>query len=99
MFFPEIEPNSATMVVRSHGDLSVKEKDAIMLSIEQRILDIEDINTLYTLTGGNDLVGTFQVNFIHWQNRRLADEVIADIHHRTQDEEELNPSRWMHNYI
>ena len=26
IFFPEVEPESATMVVRSHGDLSIKEK-------------------------------------------------------------------------
>lgn len=83
VFFPEIEPNSATIVVRSHGDLSVKEKDAIMQDIESRILDMEEIKTLYTLTGGNDIIGSFQVNFINWQFRRPADDSIAEIHRRT----------------
>ncbi|GHE98962.1 efflux RND transporter permease subunit [Thalassotalea profundi] len=85
VFFPEIEPNSATMVVRSHGDLSVKEKDVIMHDIEQRILDMEAIKTLYTRTGGNDIIGTFQVNFTHWQSRRPANDIIAEIHQRTDD--------------
>ncbi|MEW6981137.1 efflux RND transporter permease subunit [Colwelliaceae bacterium 6471] len=85
VFFPDIEPNSATMVVRSYGDLSVKEKDAIMVAIEDRILDVEGLKTLYTLTGGNDQVGTFQVNFTNWQFRRTADTIIADIHQRTDD--------------
>ena len=85
VFFPDIEPNSATMVVRSHGDLSVKEKDAIMFAIEDRILDLDGIKTLYTLTGGNDQVGTFQVNFTNWQFRRPADDIISDIHQRTSD--------------
>ncbi|WDE10974.1 efflux RND transporter permease subunit [Thalassomonas haliotis] len=85
IFFPDIEPNSATMVVRSHGDLSIKEKDAIMVSIEERILDMTEIRTLYTRTGGNDQVGSFQVNFTNWQFRRPADVIIAEIHQRTQD--------------
>ncbi len=85
VFFPDVEPNSATMVVRSHGDLSMREKDDIMKIIEQRILPISDIETLYTRTGGNDQIGSFQVNFENWQERRPADEVIADIHKRTKD--------------
>lgn len=85
VFFPEIEPNSATMVVRSHGDLSIKEKDAIMFDIEKRILDLDEIETLYTRTGGNDLIGTFQVNFIDWQLRRPADDIITNIHQLTDD--------------
>lgn len=85
IFFPEIEPNSATIIVRSHGDLSVKEKDQIMRDIETRILDMEEIETLYTLTGGNDIIGSFQVNFINWQFRRPSDESIKEIHQRTGD--------------
>ena len=84
-FFPEVEPQSATMVVRSHGDLSVKEKDVIMRSIEQRILPLEDIETLYTRTGGNNQIGTFKVNFIDWQLRRTADDIVANIHQLTDD--------------
>ncbi len=83
-FFPDVEPKSATMVVRSHGDLSVKEKDAIMRSIEQRILPLEEVETLYTRTGGKDKVGTFKVNFIDWQLRSSADEIIAKIHQLTK---------------
>lgn len=85
VFFPDIEPSSATMVVRSHGDLSVHEKDTIMRSIEERILDIPEFETLYTRTGGNDIVGTFRVNFINWQKRKPADDIIADINLRTMD--------------
>ncbi|MCO4799018.1 MAG: efflux RND transporter permease subunit [Colwelliaceae bacterium] len=85
VFFPEIEPNSATIIVRSHGDLSVREKDQIMRDIENRILNMEEIETLYTLTGGNDIIGSFQVNFINWQFRRPSDETIKAIHQRTSD--------------
>lgn len=85
IFFPEVEPESATMVVRSHGDLSIKEKDAIMLSIEERLLPFEEIETLYTRTGGTDQVGTFRVNFVNWQHRRPANEIITEIHQSTAD--------------
>ena len=85
IFFPEIEPSSATIVVRSHGDLSIREKDDIMVSIENRILDLPEIKTLYTRTGGNDQIGTFQVNFTNWQFRRAADDVVQDIRERTSD--------------
>ncbi len=85
IFFPDIEPSSATIVVRSHGDLSIREKDEIMVSIENRILDLAEIKTLYTRTGGNDQIGTFQVNFTNWQFRRPADEVVLDIRQRTDD--------------
>lgn len=85
IFFPEIEPTSATMVVRSYGDLSMIEKDAIMTDIEERILDMEEIETLYTRTGGNDQIGTFQVNFTNWQFRRSANDIISDVHQRTND--------------
>jgi len=84
-FFPEVEPQSATMVVRSHGDLSVKEKDVIMRSIETRILPLEEIETLYTRTGGNNQIGTFKVNFVDWQIRRSADDIVANIHELTDD--------------
>ena len=85
IFFPDIEPSSATIVVRSHGDLSIREKDEIMVSIENRIVDLAEIKTLYTRTGGNDQIGTFQVNFTTWQFRRPADEVVLDIRQRTND--------------
>ncbi|MFD2167750.1 efflux RND transporter permease subunit [Thalassotalea euphylliae] len=83
IFFPDVEPTSSTIVVRSHGDLSIHEKDAIMREIERRVLPISDIKTLYTRTGGNDIVGQFQVNFEDWQERRPADQVIKDIESRT----------------
>ena len=85
VFFPDIEPESSTLVVRSHGDLSIREKDAIMVDIENRILDMKEIDTLYTRTGGNDQVGTFQANFVNWQFRKPANEIIDDIRTRTDD--------------
>ncbi|WP_448213607.1 efflux RND transporter permease subunit [Colwellia sp. MEBiC06753] len=85
IFFPDVEPTSATMLVRSHGDLSIQEKDAIMRDIEARVLPIDGIDTLYTRTGGNDIVGTFRINFKDWLERKPADDIIKDIEARTAD--------------
>jgi len=85
IFFPDVEPTSVTMVVRSHGDLSIHEKDQIMRDIEHRVLPIEDIESLYTRTGGKDSVGSFQVNLRDWQFRRPADEIVAEIEQFTAD--------------
>jgi multidrug efflux pump len=82
-FFPDVEPSSASMIVRSYGDLSIKEKDAIMADIEQRIVDMPEINMLYTRTGGRDQVGSFRLNFVDWQYRRKADEILDDIRSKT----------------
>ena len=85
IFFPDVEPTTASIVVRSHGDLSIHEKDQIMKEIEQRVIPIEDIEALYTRTGGNDRIGNLRVVFRNWQYRRPADEVINDIESRTRD--------------
>ncbi|RJG42088.1 efflux RND transporter permease subunit [Motilimonas pumila] len=86
-FFPQMEPVGFNIKVRSFGDLSIYEKDALMAEIEEQVLGMEDIETLVVKTGsveGNtDLIGTFRVNLFEWNQRRKADEVIADIYQKT----------------
>lgn len=84
-FFPKVEPRGANITVRSHGDLSIFEKDQIMKKIEQRIADFDEIETLYARTGGSDRVGRMRVNLLDWQLRRKADDIIADIYLATND--------------
>lgn len=84
-FFPDVEPVGANITVRSHGDLSIHEKDAIMQTIEHRLVAIEEIETLYARTGGNDQVGYMRMNLIDWQVRRKAKEIIDDVYALTSD--------------
>ncbi len=89
-FFPDMEPAGFNIKVRSYGDLSIYEKDALMAEVENKILGMEDIDTLVVKTGssGNnedDLIGTIRVNLFDWQVRRPADQVIEDIYQRTAD--------------
>ena len=87
-FFPEVEPPGINVKVRSYGDFSVLEQDAIMARIEQRILPLRDeIKTLYVKSGdaSGELVGSMRINLKNWQERRKANLIIADIQARTKD--------------
>lgn len=81
-FFPDVEPNGISLIVRSYGDLSIKEKDTIMKEVERRIIDIPAIESLYSRTGGTDLIGRLRINLIDWQSRKPADEIVSQLQQR-----------------
>jgi len=86
-FFPEVEPTGINVKVRSYGDFSIDEQDKIMATIEEKILPLQnEIDTLYVKTGDStgETVGTMRINLQDWQDRRSANEIIADIQHRTK---------------
>ena len=63
-FFPEVEPKTLTMKVRSNGDHSVYEQDEIVRQVEQEVLAVDGIETLYTSVGGRgqiDSLGLIQM--------------------------------------
>ncbi len=87
-FFPDVEPNGINVKVRSYGDFSVYEQDQIMTDIESKVLPLADeIDTLYVKTGdaSDELIGTMRINLQEWQERRSANEIIADIQQRTEN--------------
>jgi multidrug efflux pump len=94
-FFPSVEPKFAQVHVRARGDLSVHEKDALVRGVEQRILGMEELRTVYGRTFGRaassgksmaeDVIGVIQLEFIPWDERRKAEEIFEDIHGRTAD--------------
>ncbi|MCM2678647.1 efflux RND transporter permease subunit [Echinimonas agarilytica] len=83
-FFPDVEPAGANMNIRSHGDLSIYEKDALMRDIEAELVNMEELKTLYSLTGNNGEVGYFRLNLIDWDQRRSADDIIEEVRQRTE---------------
>ena len=82
-FFPNVEPPGFNIIVRSQGDLSIYEQDALMQQVEAKLLDMPEIETLYARTGKDnqkgEQIGSLRVNLVDWQLRRKADEIIADI--------------------
>jgi multidrug efflux pump len=90
-FFPDVEPEFALIHIHARDDLSIKEKDAVIKQIESRILDMEELKSVYArsfnqASGQNvaeDVIGTIQLEFIPWQQRRKAAMIMAEIRHRT----------------
>ncbi len=81
-FFPEVEPEGGNITVRGYGDLSIHEKDALMREVEERLVGMPEIETLYAHTGGRERIGYLRYNLIDWQQRRKASEIIDDMKQR-----------------
>ncbi len=91
-FFPAVDAEIAMVDVRARGNLSLQERDKLVLEVEKRLYDMNEIETLYTSTfitpprgGAVDLVGRIQLELVDWQERRLAKDILEDIRQRTQD--------------
>ncbi len=96
--FPEIEPEFASLEIRARGDLSTGEKDFLVRQVEAYVLDLEEVESVYAKTGGGqgrgggglfgqgateDTIGSITLNFVEWDERRPADEILADIREST----------------
>jgi multidrug efflux pump len=91
-FFPEVEPQTAAVYIRTRGDLSVLERDAIVKQVEHDILALQEekheFKSIYTLSGiltnssrelPSDTIGVIQLEFADWQQRRPASEILNEI--------------------
>jgi multidrug efflux pump len=91
VLFPEVEPETASVDVRARGDLSPEEKDALVRVVERRVLGMPEIESAYARVGGEsnegpkDVIGSIRLNFVNWQERRTAEEILAEIRERTAD--------------
>ncbi|MDC1382293.1 efflux RND transporter permease subunit [Candidatus Puniceispirillum sp.] len=90
-FFPDIEPDQAQVQVLARGDLSAKERDALVQDAEDSILAQPGIRDLYGKSfrsggGGNqvprDSVGTIRTVFADWQTREKATVLIDQMRGR-----------------
>ncbi len=91
-FFPEVEPESAQVLVRARGDLSIHERDALLQQVEQRLLGLSEVKALYarSLVSASgelppDVVGTVQFQFTDWDERRRASIILDDMRELTAD--------------
>jgi len=89
-YFPDVEQPFGMIDIRARGDLSTAEKDALVRQVEERVLGMPEIEFLYAKTGSNDQgaedqIGTLTLNYVEWDQRRKADEILAQITARTSD--------------
>lgn len=90
-FFPDVEPDRAMVQIHARGNLSALEQDGLVARVEAHVLDIADERgefvTVYTASGkreirseeAEDVVGTISLDFVEWNQRRPASEILADI--------------------
>ena len=91
-FFPDIEPDFATVLVHARGNLSIHEKDQLVREVEQTVLGHEGIKSIYTRIGqsaqqgselAEDVIGQLQLQFDDWSLRPPADQILDDIRRDT----------------
>jgi len=89
-YFPEVEEPFGMVDIRARGDLSTEERDYLVRQVEDRILDMPEIEFLYAKTGtsdqgAEDQIGSLTLNYISWDQRRPSDDILAEIRERTSD--------------
>ena len=93
-FFPNIEPDYGLVQVRARGNLSIHEKDKLVRLVEERLLRMKEIETVYARSGDGqrgstqvteDTVGTVQFEFVDWKQRRRASVIMDEIRSLTKD--------------
>lgn len=82
-FFPEVEADRANLVIHSSGDYSLAEKDKVMQEMSRRLVGLENVDTLYVTTGGDnnrggseDTIGKVSLELVAWENRTEDTEKI-----------------------
>ncbi len=93
-FFPDIEPDYGLVQVRARGNLSIDEKDKLVRQVEERLLGMQELETVYARAGEGqrgsdevteDTVGTIQFEFVDWKKRRKASAIFEEIRAKTKD--------------
>ena len=90
-FFPTVEPEFMQVQVRARDNLSIYERDALVRQVEKRLLDYDEISTIYARStmsagqGDEETIGTLQLELDDWDTRRPAEVIGADIRQDVSD--------------
>ncbi|MGR0279879.1 efflux RND transporter permease subunit [Marinomonas dokdonensis] len=89
-FFPNVEPEAASLDIRARGDLSLNEKDQLVKQVEQQVLGFPGLKStvvsVYSTPGNNaatDSIGTMSLEFTDWYSREPASIILDKIRART----------------
>jgi multidrug efflux pump len=93
-FFPDVEPDYGQVIVHGRGNLSIDEKDRLVRSVEDRVLKMPGLQTVYTRAGeqprglngvSEDTIGIIQFEFADWKTRERAHAIMDKIRTATAD--------------
>ncbi len=88
-YFPDVEQPFGMVDIRARGDLSIHEKDFLVRQVENRIIGMPEIEYVYARTGrggddaAEDQIGSITLNYVDWDERRPADDILREIRDRT----------------
>jgi len=94
VFFPQTEPEIAQVQIHARGDLSITEKDRIVRSVEERLLPMQEVQSVYARSMASvvgqvgmsaDVIGVIQLEFIEWDERRKARVIMDEMREKTAD--------------
>ncbi|MEM6680483.1 MAG: efflux RND transporter permease subunit [Pseudomonadota bacterium] len=88
-FFTEMDPQRATVYVRSRGNMSLAEEDRLVRIIESLVRPIDGIESAFASAGKSaggvdpeappDAVGEVLIELESWRTSRPAREIMADV--------------------
>lgn len=81
-FFPKVDSTGINVTVRSSGEMSIYEKDSIVREVENKLIDMDEVETLYVRTGGRDQIGYLRLNLVDWRLRPHSDEILKETQRR-----------------
>lgn len=91
-FFPDIDSDFGSLVVRARGNLSLDERDTLVRQVEDRVLQLSTVKSVNTRTSANELdnqsadaIGILQLEFVDWRFRPPALSVMDQIVQNTRD--------------
>jgi multidrug efflux pump len=93
-FFPDVEPDYGQVIVHGRGNLSLEEKDRQVRAVEERVLQTQGLQTVYTRAGeqprgmdgiSEDTIGVIQFEFADWKTRDKAHVIMDQIRDATSD--------------
>ncbi len=91
-FFPKVEGTGAVVLIHARGNLSLAEQDALTREVEDVVLAIDGLESLYTSigrsdraggSGPQDIIARLRLELKPWDQRRPAAEILEDIQKRT----------------
>jgi len=89
-FFVETDPERAIIHVRARGNFSLGEADRIVREVEERVLAVEGVASVFAFSGvgglnqegsdgPKDAIGQIQVELVPWRDRGPGDEILAEV--------------------
>lgn len=91
-FFPETEPEFASIHIKARGEMSLKEKDFIVKQVESKVIGVKGVDSFYTTVYGHppsqasaDTIGIIRMELSHWKVRPLAAEIFENLRAQTKD--------------